>query len=88
MFLAENICVILESTCSDSLPNDYGDRCLWSCEQWEQEGLCDSHWSQQSRCTRNPFGKIKDFCRRSCDSCGNYRFHVHNNHVVTLLYSS
>ena len=56
--------------CNDRLPDDYGNGCNWSCENWALGGYCDRYWSDFTCGTS--FGKIKDNCKSSCNYCGKY----------------
>ena len=71
--------------CYDKLPDDYFGNyssnaryCNWTCDAWHKTENCDTKWEIYEECVTKPYGKIKDYCRRSCNMCGNQPF-THKN---------
>ena len=76
---------LLRNVCGDVLPTDMKspkNSCHWSCADWAGlEGsnnyghdFCEDDWSQHKHCVPYTVGKIKDYCKKSCNNCGNDSF--------------
>jgi len=62
-----------EVGCRDMLPYDYNEsKCPWgvvTCPEWAQYNYCYNDWSSVRQCVPYSAGKIKDYCKLSCNSC-------------------
>ena len=76
----ENLFILRISACFDELPQDYGtvEGCEgeWTCLDWAGIGpksstnLCLENWSKYRYCVPNSNGKIQDYCKIACKTCG------------------
>ena len=78
-------CFKWDLVCGDSFPSDY--KCSWDCTAWaggaggNGNNYCNDDWSKHApKCVPTATGKIKDYCKRSCNTCGKqgctYKIHI------------
>ena len=59
--------------CEDTLPCDY--KCNWGCNRWADKNNCNGRWNELygGICVASTSGLVRDYCRLSCDNCGNFK---------------
>ena len=72
----------ISASCVDKLPDKYISLCqtYLSCEILAQNDLCDSNWSSHTvrgrECAAGATGLVRETCKKSCNTCGNYSFMI------------
>ena len=65
--------------CIDKLPEDFSvtDCEGWKCSDMASKGpknydqnYCDDYWADYRHCVPRSNGRVKDYCKASCNNCG------------------